>query len=196
MLQNCKSKFILSQPNKSVTTDASTKRWEAHIRMCESSGHVISARDQSHLPSVENSHSHSPNADRQLHKHTLFLQTVRTSGVSTVRRPLNFAYLSLNFTNDLVPASQLKFRPDTASLFPVRSEIYLVTCLTAKENLQLSEVRGSASKTVLPHDHIIWYLHQTDPWITSVFCTMQSHELKPGSTSKSFTPNSPDTSQT
>lgn len=139
-------------------TDASTQRWEAHIRTSESSGHVISARDQSHLPSVENSHSHNPNADRQFHKHALFLQTVWTSGISTVRRPLNFVYSSLNCINDSVPTRQPKFRPDAPSFFPTRGEMHLSTYLIAKENLQLSEGRGSASITVLPHDQIILVL--------------------------------------
>lgn len=141
-----------------MTTDASTPRWEARVRMSESSGHMISARDQSHLRSVENINSHSPNADRQLHKHALFLQTVWTSSISTVRRPFHFVYSTLNCINDSVPTSQLKFRPDAPSFFPTRGEVHLSTYLIAKDNLQLSEGRGSASMTVLPHDQIILVL--------------------------------------
>lgn len=118
-------------------TDAPTQRWRAHGKMSENSGHVISVRDQSHLPAVENSHSHSPNADRQLHKHALFLQAVWTSGISSVRRPLNFVYTSLNRINDLLPTSQPKFRPHTLPFFPTRGKMQLSTDLIAKDNLQL-----------------------------------------------------------
>lgn len=105
--------------------------------MSEHSGHVISARDQSHLPAVENSHSHSPNADRQLHKHVLFLQALWTSGIPSARRPLNFVHTSLNCISDLVPTSQPKFRPDVLSFFLTRGEIHLSTDLIAIDNPQL-----------------------------------------------------------
>lgn len=120
-----------------MMTDASTQRWRAHRRMSENSEHVTSASDQSHLPAVENSHSHRPNADRQLHKHALFLQAVWTSGISSVRRPLNLVYTSLNCINDLVPTSQAKFRPDALSFFPTRGEMHLSTYFIAKYKLQL-----------------------------------------------------------
>lgn len=81
-----------------------------------------------------------------------------TSGISIVRRPLNFVYSSLNCINALVPTSQPKFRPDAPSFFPTRGEMHLSTYLIAKETLQLSEGRGFASMTVLPHDQIILVL--------------------------------------
>lgn len=67
-------------------------------------------------------------------------------------------YSTLNCINDSVPTSQLKFRPDAPSFFPTRGEVHLSTYLIAKDNLQLSEGRGSASMTVLPHDQIILVL--------------------------------------
>lgn len=143
-------------------TDASTQRWRAHRRISENSGHVISARDQSHLPAVENSQCHSPNADRQLHKHTLLLQALWTSGIPSVRRPLNFVYTSLNYINYLIPVSQPKFRPDAFSFFPTRGEKHLSIYLIAKEIatlfLSLSVGRGFASMTILPCDQIILVL--------------------------------------
>lgn len=166
-------------------TDASTQRWRAHRRMSVNSGHVISARDQSHLPAVENSHSHSPNADRQLHKHALFLQAVWTSGISSVRRPLNFLYTSLNCTNDLVPTSQPKFRPDALSFFSNKSwkgEMYLSTYLIAKDWVKEEVLHQWQSYHMI---RLFWYLHQRDhfsvlhhtmSWITarlSIFYTQK-----------------------
>ena len=175
-------------------TDASTQRWEAHIRMSESSGHVISARDQSHLPSVENSHSHSPNADRQLHKHALFLQTAWTSGISTARR--HFILCIHHWTaSTTLPTSQPKFRPDASSFFPTKGEMHLSTYLNAKQNLQLSEATGSASPTVLSHDRIILVLAPDGSLVhLSVLHNVISWTT-PGSTSPSFLPSSPDTTQ-
>lgn len=161
--------------------------------MSKSSGHVISARDQSHLPSVENSHSHSPNADRQLHKHALFLQC----GLQAF--PLSGDHLILCIHHRTV--SMPWYPPVSQNLGQMLLHFFQQEVKCTFPHISLlkrlfSWVRGEVLRQWQSYHMIrlFWYLHQTDPWITSLLCTMQCHELQPGSTSKSFISSSPDTS--
>lgn len=94
----------------------------------------------------------------QLHKHALFLQSVWTSGISSVRRTLNLVCTTLNCINDLVPTSQPKFRPYAPSFFQQEVECTFPHISLLKIILSLSEGRGFASMTILPHDQIILVL--------------------------------------